>query len=291
MAHPENPLATRGRLALAHDQLIGAIESLMSGADWQAMLEVAARFHRYSTNNIVLIALQCPHATRVGGYRFWQELGRHVRKGEQGLRILAPRGSRSLEADEDGTDSGRSEVRWYKTVTVFDISQTEGADLADCQPVVLEGDGVEGFYEQLRDQVQVAGYQLMVCSSTEESAVTLGRAYGATSHSERTVSIAHGLSSAQRAKTTAHELAHVLLHPDTASYTAERGRCEVEAESVAFLVCQAMGLATDSYSWPYIAHWSEGNVDTVKESVQTVVETSRSILARMDTASADSSER
>ncbi len=94
----------------------------------------------------------------------------------------------------------------------------------------------------------------------------------------------YGLSPAQRTKTLAHELAHVLLHPDTAKYFQSRDRCEVEAESMAYLVCQAAGLATDGYSWPYIAHWSTGKVEIVQEAAGRVIETARAVLTPLSTS-------
>jgi antirestriction protein ArdC len=259
------------RLASAHADLVTAVESLTSGDDWQRMLEMASRFHRYSANNVFLIMLQQPDATRVAGYRAWQSMDRQVRKGERGIRILAPCQYRYKVTDDDGTETSHVGIRGFTTATVFDVSQTDGEDLPDIRPELLEGDDVAGLWDALSAQVKKAGY-------TVERGDCNG-ANGRTDHGVHTVRVRNDVSDAQAAKTLAHELAHVLLHPDTAAYFQCRGRSEVEAESVAYLVCHAAGLATDGYSWPYLAHWSDGNAEVVQETAGRVLEAARSILA------------
>src|SRR5450759_2505276 len=119
--------ARSDKLASAHADLVAAVESLTSGEDWQRMLELASRFHRYSANNVFLIMLQSPDATRVAGYRTWQSLGRQVRKGEHGIRILAPCKYRRTEVDaETGVEMTYAGIRGFTTATVFDLAQTDG---------------------------------------------------------------------------------------------------------------------------------------------------------------------
>jgi antirestriction protein ArdC len=226
-------------LAQAHAELVEAIEALTTGNDWRRMLAVSSRFHHYSANNCFLIMLQRPEATRVAGYRTWQSLGHQVRKGERGIRILAPCKYRYTATDHDGTETRHVAVRGFTTATVFDVSQTDGEPIPDVAPALLEGEGVAGLWDALAHQVKAAGYTL-------ERGECHG-ANGSTDHSVRTVRVRDDVSDAQATKTLAHELAHVILHPDTAAYFACRGRFEVEAESVAFLVTQAAGLATDGY--------------------------------------------
>ena len=110
----------RDKLAEAHELLVSAVESITSGEDWARMLDTATRFHRYSAGNVFLIALQRPDATRVAGYRTWQSLGRQVRKGEHGIRILAPCQYRYTTTDDDGTESTHAGIRGFTTTTVFD---------------------------------------------------------------------------------------------------------------------------------------------------------------------------
>ena len=262
------------KLASAHADLVTAVESLTSGDDWKRMLELASRFHHYSANNVFLIMLQRPDATRVAGYRTWQSMGRQVWKGEHGIRILAPCHYRYKVTDDDGTETAHVGIRGFTTATVFDVSQTEGEELPDVRPELLEGDDVAGLWDALSVQVKAAGY-------TVERGDCFG-ANGRTDHSVRTVRVRADVSDAQAAKTLCHELAHVMLHPDTAEYFQCRGRSEVEAESVAYLVCQAAGLVTDGYSWPYIAHWSDGEAKVVQETAGRVLDAARSILAGLE---------
>ena len=259
------------RLAGAHRDLVTAIESLTGGEDWQRMLELASRFHHYSANNVFLIMLQRPEATRIAGYRAWQSMGRQVRKGERGIRILAPCQYRYNLTDDDRTETTHIGIRGFTTATVFDVSQTDGEELPDVRPMLLEGDGVAGLWDALSAEVKAAGY-------TVERGDCHG-ANGRTDHSVLTVCVRDDVTDAQAAKTLCHELAHVLLHPDTAAYIQCRGRSEVEAESVAYLVCQAVGLATHSYSWPYIAHWSDGKAEVVQGTAGRVLQAARGILA------------
>jgi len=268
--------ARTDKLTEAHDLLIASVESLTSGDDWARMLEVASRFHRYSAGNVFLIAVQRPDATRVAGYRTWQSLGRQVRKGEHGIRILAPcRYVSAVVTDDDGSEHKTYGVRGFTTTTVFDVSQTEGDELPDVGPTLLEGEGVAGLWDGLTARVTALGYSL--------ERGDCGGANGRTDHSTRTVTVRDDVSDAQATKTLAHELAHVILHPCTTAYFQCRGRSEVEAESVAFLVCRAAGLPTDGYSFPYVAGWANGETDVVRETADKVLTTARTILASLET--------
>jgi len=268
------------KLAEAHELLVASVESLTSGDDWARMLEVASRFHRYSAGNVFLIALQRPDATRVAGYRTWQSLGRQVRKGEHGIRILAPcRYVDAIVTDDDGTEHKTYGVRGFTTTTVFDVSQTDGDGLPDMGPTLLEGDGVAGLWEGLAAQVTALGYRL--------ERGDCGGANGRTDHGARTVTVRGDVSDAQATKTLAHELAHVILHPCTTAYFQCRGRSEVEAESVAFLVCRAAGLSSDGYTFPYVAGWADGDAAKVRETADDVLTTARAILDALEGQAVD----
>jgi antirestriction protein ArdC len=269
------------KLSEAHGALVTAVESIGSGDDWSRMLETASRFHRYSFNNVCWIVAQRPDATRVAGYKTWQSLGRQVRKGEQSIRVLAPCKYRRTETDDNGTETTRVGISGFTTAGVFDVSQTDGRPLADVVPGLLDGEGVTGLWDALTAQVTEQGYSV-------ERGDCQG-ANGVTIHSDKTVRVRDDVSEAQATKTLAHELAHVLLHPDTMAYQQCRGVSEVEAESVAFLVCQAAGLSTDSYSFSYVARWAEGDSDKVRATADKVIKTARSIVDALtaDTAGDD----
>jgi hypothetical protein len=158
------------------------------------------------------------------------------------------------------------------------MAQTDGEDLPDVRPTLLEGDDPAGLWDLLKEQVEGAGYTL-------ERGDCAG-ANGRTDPSARTVRVRDDVSGVQAAKTLTHELAHIVLRhcDDKFGYVACRGRCEVEAESVAFLVCQAAGVPTDGYSFPYLAGWSGGNADVVRATADRVLSASRAILAALTPA-------
>lgn len=265
------------RVAELHDQLEAAFDAMTTSDDWRRLLKVASTFHRYSLNNIMLILLQRPDATQVAGYKTWQELGRQVGKGETALRIFAPIMRKQVTDDVTGdvTDdvTGERRLVGFKAVPVFDLSQTEGDPLPDIErPRLLDGEAPPGLWDALAAQVTDLGYDLTRADCTP--------ANGMTEWATRTVTVRPDVDDAQAAKTLAHELAHVRLHePSAQAADHHRGRREVEAESVAYIVCQHYGLATVDYSLPYVAGWSGGDRDIVRDTAHRVTDCARAVLA------------
>ena len=264
------------RLAAAHTQLLSAVDALIDGPAWRRMLDVAARFHRYSPNNVLLISLQRPDATRVAGYQTWRELDRQVRKGETGIAILAPVTVRRQAGERpDGDDAAEPAprmLRGFRVTHVFDVSQTDGEPLPEVRPELLEGGAPLGVWADLLDQVEAAGYTF----GYEDIAPANGR----TDFAARTVVLRPDLTGAQSVKTLAHELAHVELHqPDDLPVGFTRARAEVEAESVAYVVCAAHGLASGDYTVPYVAGWANGDRELVQDTTTRVLSTARRILS------------
>jgi antirestriction protein ArdC len=251
------------RLQQLHAELTAGVESLASSEQWAAMLATAARFHKYSFGNVLLIMRQCPTATRVAGFQAWKALGRSVRKGEKALWILAP--CRYKVADRE-TGEERWVVRGFKAVPVFDLAQTDGEDLADVRAVLVDGGAPAGLWDGLAKQVAAAGFMLT-------RADDLGGANGVTRFDTREVVVRADVSDAQACKTLAHELGHILLGHESELLAGdpEQGRREVEAESVAFIVAGALGMATDGYSMPYVARWAAGDAEQVKRSAERVL--------------------
>jgi antirestriction protein ArdC len=231
------------------------IAALVSSERWTAWLRVQSRFHRYSFGNALLIELARPGSTRVAGFRAWQRLGRTVRRGERGIPILAPvvrRGRLADAGEAPDDDQAPSEVRrvaaWV-VAHVFDISQTDGQDLPEiCSR--LRGEDPHGTFEQLLAVTGGRGYRV-------EDADLAGGTNGECLPGERLIRLQRGLAPAQRVKTLAHELAHSDLHHDGYIGTP-RPLAELEAESVAFIVCQAVGIDSGEYSFGYLATWSGG---------------------------------
>jgi antirestriction protein ArdC len=262
------------RVAELHGQLETAVSELVSGEDWARMLDAAACFHRYSANNVMLIMFQRPDASRVAGYRTWQSVGRQVRKGEHGIAILAPCKYKVRLTDPDGMETGEEGWRLggFTVEHVFDISQTDGEPIADVRPDLLTGQAPAGLWDGLARQVKAAGFSL--------ERGDCGGANGRTDFTVRTVRVRDDVDDAQACKTLAHELGHVMLHEG--SLFSCRGVVEVEAESLAYIVSAACGLATEGYSLPYVALWAGGDVKKVQDSATRVMTVARTILADLE---------
>lgn len=262
------------RLAEAHTQLIEAVAALVSSEDWARFLAIAARFHNYSFHNQLLILTQRPDATRVAGFHTWRKLGRRVRRGEKGLQILAPCiYTKRLEKERQDEPTEVRVLSGFKVVYVFDISQTDGEELPEMRPALLSGAAPEGLWQAIASQIEHQGF-------TVERGPCPGRANGVASFDRRTVIVHPDLDSAQALKTLIHELAHVMLHEDS----RERRRAEVEAESVAFIVCRACQLPSDDYTFPYVAAWSGGDIELVRETGDRVVSCARRILDGLESS-------
>lgn len=271
------------RLAALQEQVTAGVSALVESKDWAEMLSVAARFHHYSARNVLLILAQMPDATRVAGFKRWLELGRHVRKGEHGIAILAPCVYQRKPADESTTeapkpgDAPAKTLHGFRVSYVFDESQTDGEPLPDVRPRLLTGEGPSGLWDALAKQVANAGFML--------DRADCSPANGVTDHLSRTVSVRPDLDAKQACKTLAHELAHVLL--EHAPRRVARPIAEVEAESVAFVVLGACGIDASEYTFPYVARWSDGDARTVKQTADRVMTTARNIIEPILSAPSD----
>lgn len=279
------------RLQAAHERLTEAVETIVSGDDWKRMLKVSAKFHRYSFNNQLLIFLQRPDATLVAGFRRWQDLGRQVRKGEKGIQILAPCRYRSQTADADATAAPGSAVevaaaegrptadgfviRGFRVAHVFDIRQTEGEPIEDLdavRPKLLQGEAPEGLWDALVTQANAAGFEVVRDRRGSEN--------GYCDFKSGQIGIRPDVEGLQAVKTLVHELAHALLHGG--DVRPARDAAEIEVESVAFVVLDALGLASDDYSFPYVARWASGDAEVVKETAGRVVDCASRILTGVE---------
>lgn len=256
-----------------HESIAAQLEELTSSEGWARFLKIATGFHRYSLSNVLLIQQQCPHATRVAGFRQWQARGRQVRKGERGIRIFGY-ATKRIEADD--TDTGAEEERrvYYPVLTVFDISQTDPIDgaeeVADPAPRLI-GDDDAGIYEATATWLTADGWTVTRDRLNGED--------GSTSiDGSRRVRIHDELSPAHAALTIVHEAAHVVLHSELTDYHQHRGIYETEAESVAYIVSGVLGLDTSANSIGYIATWTGGDAETVKRTADRVLATVRTIL-------------
>lgn len=262
------------------DRLQAAVEALQSSEGFQRWLEARAKFHTYSFNNQLLIAMQRPDAERVAGYKTWQTLGRQVLKGEKSIRIMAPIGGKCKGCDGKGSkvfDGQRLTCgkcmgggKWgsFKMVSVFDVSQTEGEELPELGYEPLEGDSHAHLIGKL---VAYAEEQRLTVTFQEDT----GRMGGWFSPSENAIVVNSTKSPNQQVGTLIHELAHSFgVGYDEYS----REDAEAIVESVAYSVCRCVGLEADRRSVPYIAGWAT-DADTIKKYAKTIDELAKKLEA------------
>ena len=260
---------TKERLAELTDRLETGIKELYDSNRYTEYLAAMSKFHHYSFGNALLILLQCPTASRVAGYGTWKKLGRQVKRHEKGIHILAPCPSRRpVDYEQKDPKTGKTlygpdgkplietvfePITRFKVATVFDISQTEGRELPNIGTSELTGE-VEHFTDIFDRLTAISPLPI-------EMEDFPGAAKGYASFQEQRIVIRPGMSQMQTIKTLVHEIAHAKLH-DPAQLSPEerkqRREKEVEAESVAYVVCQHFGLDTSEYSFGYIAGWSRG---------------------------------
>jgi N-terminal domain of anti-restriction factor ArdC len=246
----------------AIEQLITAVNEGRSETLTQYLTAIG-RFHGYSLRNVMLIASQKPTATHVAGFHAWHKLGRFVKKGEKGILILAPIVRRKDESAEQ-TDESSTPVG-FRAAYVFDISQTDGQEL----PTIGCVNGNPGGYpERLAEYVAEQGIAL---EYSQDIAPARGTSAGGK------ITLMPGQSPAEEFATLAHELAHEMMHRDERrSSTSKRSR-ETEAEAVAFVICQAIGLETGSASQDYIQLY-EGDAKLLTASLEYIQKTANQIL-------------
>jgi len=226
-------------------------------------LAAIGRFHRYSLRNVMLIASQNPTATHVAGFQTWHKLGRFVKKGEKGILILAPivrAKSQSVEeTDESSTAVG------FRAAYVFDISQTDGQELPEIG-------NVNGDPREFRDRLgKFVTEQGIVLEYSQDIAPARGTSAGGK------ITLLPDQAPAEEFATLAHEVAHELMHRDERRATTSKRSRETEAEAVAFVVCQAIGLETGSAAQDYIQLY-EGDAKLLSESLQHIQQTATRIL-------------
>ncbi|WP_434315998.1 ArdC-like ssDNA-binding domain-containing protein [Leifsonia sp. P73] len=260
-----------------HASIVEQVQQLADSGQWRAFLEFARSFHNYSLNNLLLILAQNPDATMVAGFRQWQTKGRQVRKGEKSIEIF---GYREKRGEPDGeTDEARASdervVRYFPTLSVFDISQTdpiEGAvPLPEDPTRRLTGDDDHGVIASLTAHLESNGWRLHRTSLTN--------ANGYTDPESHRITLAENLATEQTAKTLIHEVAHIELRhiDDLDEYRTHRGRMEVEAESVAFIVAGLSGFDTSAYSIGYITGWAGENTTIIRDTATRVLRTAHTL--------------
>ncbi len=257
-------------------ELIEQLEAGRSDA-LTTYLDAMSRFHNYSFGNILEIARQRPLASRVAGMYAWNQLGRRVKKGEKGIRILAPiigiKRKPDEEAEKNITKQNTRVLVGFRNAYVFDVEQTEGVELPAMREVY--GDVGEN-HDRLLSFIERQGIELVY---TENIAPALGMSYGGR------IAILPGQSKAETFATLVHELAHEMLHKAERRTTTTKVVRETEAEAIAFVVGKAVGLEAGSASADYI-HLYHGNASLLAESLEVIQQTSAVILAALESSAA-----
>lgn len=268
-----------------------SVERILDGEEFKRYLAFAARFHKYSANNCLLILTQKPAATRVAGYKKWQELGRQVRRGEEGIRILAPI-FRTVENEETGEKT--RVLSSFRVVKVFDVSQTDAVPGAaplpeKPRPTVLRGSSQAAcaLADCLTRICEAEG--LTVREDDEELDGLYPGPNGYYSPRKGLILLRETLAADGKAKSLTHELAHHLLHGDTPLRKEELPTLEAEAEGTAYAVLSYFGIDASSYSFAYVAHWAE-HKEVVKAVLSRVQRTARTIIEAVEDRKPPASE-
>ena len=281
------------------DKLEAGLKELFESEKYKSYLSTMSKFHNYSFNNTLLIAMQKPEATLVAGYQAWQKnFERHVNKGEKAIRILAP-APYKIKEERDKLDPVTGEMMFdengmpqkeetevtipaFRAVSVFDVSQTDGKPIPE-----LEVNELLSTVEGYEDFVQALMNISPVPIAFEDIP---GDSKGYFSTAEKRIAVQENMSESQTLKTMVHEVAHSRLHDKEVNQSMDipvkdRNTKEVEAESVAFTVCQHFGIDTSDYSFGYIAGWSSGrNMKELKSSLDTIRKTASELITGIEGA-------
>ena len=281
------------------DKLEAGLKELFESEKYKSYLSTMSKFHNYSFNNTLLIAMQKPEATLVAGYQAWQKnFERHVNKGEKAIRILAP-APYKIKEERDKLDPVTGEMMFdengmpqkeetevtipaFRAVSVFDVSQTDGKPIPE-----LEVNELLSTVEGYEDFVQAIMNISPVPIAFEDIP---GDSKGYFSTAEKRIAVQENMSESQTLKTMVHEVAHSMLHDKEVNQSMDipvkdRNTKEVEAESVAFTVCQHFGIDTSDYSFGYIAGWSSGrNMKELKSSLDTIRKTASELITGIEGA-------
>ena len=283
------------------DKLEEGLKELFESEKYKTYLSTMSKFHNYSFNNTLLIAMQKPEATLVAGYKAWQKnFERHVNKGEKAIRILAP-APYKIKEERDKLDPVTGEMMFdengmpqkeqvevtipaFRAVSVFDVSQTDGKPIPEleAQELLSTVEGYEDFVQALMNVAPVPiGFEDIP-----------GDSKGYFHTEEKRIAVQENMSESQTLKTMVHEVAHFMLHnkeinrDDLIEEPAkDRNTKEVEAESVAYTVCQHFGIDTSDYSFGYIAGWSSGkDMKELKSSLDTIRKTASELITGIEGA-------
>ena len=253
-------------------QLEQGVAALRESEEFIRYLDVAARFHRYSFGNQILIGMQRPDASRVAGYRAWQGMGRQVRKGQKAIKILAPTFFRKGCNCTGDCECRVTEAVRFRSVAVFDIEQTHGKALPEIV-TLLTGDGL-GLPQRLEAIATAEG--LTVDRDPDKA----NGANGFYSRERALIWVRPDVNDAQAAKTLVHELAHHFAEHNVNGHCREEG--EIIAESCAYIVLSHFGIDAGNYTFGYLASWDTDDDRHFKAQLAEIQRTAATIIDRLE---------
>lgn len=272
--------AAQAKAQAALDRLGEGVRAVYDSDRWETWLQSLARFHDYSLNNTLLIAMQMPTATQVASFRSWKrDFNRHVKRGERGIEILVPMLVKYRDEEEgQDVDEERRRLVGFRVGHVFDVSQTEGEPLPTIVDEVAQG--VDRYAATLEAVRAVAAYPVEFRDDLPEGTNGFFRR-------GELIAIREGMGEGQTVKTALHELAHSRLHDGDAEGMPDRAMREVQAESVAYAVSAALGLDTSGYSFGYVASWAVGKTDEeMRQCLQVVRDAAKAMVEDLQAAMA-----
>lgn len=260
-----------------HALLVAQVEHLKTTEGWRMFLTMATRFHTYSLNNQMLILAQMPNATRVAGYRAWQELGQQVKKGEKSIRIFGFAKRTEDVVKADGTTVKEDRI-YFPLVSVFDASQTEPMEGGEPLPTggaLLEGDEAAGLASHIRERLTAEGFTIQDTDPGLGALACVDETW--------TIRVSPGLSPNMSASALLHEAAHAYLGHAAAGtntmYRQHRGLAEVEAESAGHVAAHLLGLDSSAWTVNYVAEWGHTKDIALEDTAARVLKTANGLYA------------
>lgn len=258
-------------------QLEDGVQAVFTSENYISFLKMMAQFHNYSYNNVILILTQCPTASQVASFQTWKKLGYPVKRGEKGIKILVPipytYEKHQKTVDEDGNtimETVDAKGLTFRIGHVFDAQQIDGQLPSVCHELTDDSEELQAAVNRIISENDDISYDVTLQE---------GGANGYYRVDTKQIFLRTGMAASQQFKTLIHEKAHSLLHNSDAEQKFTRSEAEVQAESVAFVVCYAVGLDSGTeYSFPYIATWQGKDMNVLRSSLSVIEKTARELI-------------
>ena len=259
-------------------QLEDGVQAVFTSENYISFLKMMAQFHNYSYNNVILILTQCPTATRCASFQTWKKLGHPVKRGEKGIKVLVPipytYEKKQKTVDEDGNaimETVDAKGLTFRIGHVFDAQQVDGQLPSPCHELTDDSEELQKVVNRIISENDEISYDVTLQE---------GGANGYYRVDTKQICLRTGMVASQEFKTLIHEKAHSMLHNSDAEQKFTRSEAEVQAESVAFVVCNAFGVDSGTeYSFPYIATWQGKDMNVLRSSLSVIEKTARELIS------------